>query len=422
MSIANPPLSEEVPRSSRRLGTWGAIALSLLVFSGQLKATVLFSWLPIDLTLVTAGFVGLSMARSRFRGGAASLYWFLPILLWLAFLLPLIYSPPAIDFEKVALLFTVTFILATAPFYILRTEPQRRAFLWATAIIALVSSTVILTTGTTVQGYASRYIIEGTDSIGTARVAASGAVVCLLFALTRGLRVADRTVGVAAGAGLMMVALTTGSRGPVLAAAFAIGLATLFSPAFKKYRVRVAVAVATVGVTTFVIASQQSSDGFDRILSFFSREDESTIARNVLSSEALSIIEANPGGIGWGNFSIGNGQFRYPHNLFLEVPMEGGWLAAIIMFVILAAAAVRYLLIPQDPTQVIMFALLVFAAINASVSSDVNGNRLLWVAMFAAFAVRRVQSDDLNPKDSVGYGSAQRGRPSATELTPVRRR
>ena len=372
-----------------RIGVWGAIFLSVLVSSGQLKATVLFNWMPADLTFIAAAIVGVSVVRSRLVSGGASPFIFLPIMLWAVFLLPLLYTPPGSDAEKLTLLFTVTLLLAIAPFYILRTQAQRRAFLWTTVIIGVLTAGLVLITGTTVEGYASRFILEGTDTIGTARLAGAGGIICLVFALTRGRRTSHRLVLITAGSGLTILAFATGSRGPVLAAAVSLVFVALFSSEFKRYRIRVAVAVAAIGSLTFIIASAQSSEGFDRILQYFSSADSSTLARSTLTSQALQTIAAHPEGIGWGNFSASNGLFLYPHNFFLEVPMEGGWLAGILVAALLIAAGVRYFSISEDPTQAAMAALLVFSAINASVSSDVNGNRLLWVTMFTAFAMTR---------------------------------
>jgi O-antigen ligase len=106
-----------------------------------------------------------------------------------------------------------------------------------------------------------------------------------------------------------------------------------------------------------------------------------------LTKEAWRLIETNPAGIGWGNFYFGGGIFSYPHNTYLEVAVEAGWIIGFVFAALCMVAAIRYLRLPPSPEWLVMFGLFVFAALNAAVSSNLTGNRLLIVALFAAFVL-----------------------------------
>lgn len=373
---------------ANRVGTVGAIFLCLLVFSGQMKETVIFSWLPVDLTSLTAGITAVSLIRSRIKHGAASSWIWLVAVLWIVFTFPLLHTdmtPAAAD--KVTLLFTVTLLIAAAPFYLLRTHHQRRAFLWTTAAIGVVATLLVVVTGTTVEGYTSRYIIEGADSIGTARVAGAGALVYLLYSVTRGRRIGTRLTFAASGVVMLVVAVASGSRGPVLATAGALVIAVLASRELKKYRLRVVATLLLGGIAVLWIARKQSAEGLDRVLNFVSGEsDASTQARDFLAEQAWYMINTNPFGFGWGGYNIDE-IYSYPHNTFLEVPAEAGWVAGVIFFLVTAFSGFRYLFTQRTPEDMIFLALFVFAVLNAAVSSNLPGNRLLVIMMFAAWSI-----------------------------------
>jgi O-antigen ligase len=100
---------------------------------------------------------------------------------------------------------------------------------------------------------------------------------------------------------------------------------------------------------------------------------------------ALRYSRSEPGGLGWGAFTqlpiSGNSEDRYPHNLWIELALEAGWLASLATLAITLVAFVRAVAFAQSSDGVAggaLAALLLFGMTNASVSGDVNDNRTLF--------------------------------------------
>lgn len=367
----------------------GGAALAVLVFSGQVKDTVLFSWLPVDLTVAAAAITALALLVDLGRHGLPSGRVWIVLALFALFALPLAVAPLAEQgVEKTQLLFTVTLLIAVAPFVLLRRIVQVRGFLAATALLGLVAGYLVWTDGATANGFDSRFYLEGADTIGTARLAAAAAMVCLLIAFAASLSKPRRFMLFAAGLALLSVAFASGSRGPVLGALIALLILVVVAPPFKRRRVPALIVAVAGALVTAWVASQQAGEAFVRIASFVAGEaDASTVARDLLTTEAWRIIQETPAGIGWGNFYYGGGLFSYPHNTFLEVAVEAGWFIGLVFAGLCLVASIRYLRLPQSPEWLVMFGLFMFAVLNATVSSNLTGNRLLIVTLFAAFVV-----------------------------------
>ncbi|PRB56774.1 hypothetical protein CQ034_18470 [Microbacterium sp. MYb45] len=366
----------------------GGYAIVLLVVAGQFKSHPALSWLPFDLTLVAGGIVAIAMVISVFGLGAPSRFTILPVILWLL-LLPTVATamPSPYGQTKVFTLFTITFLLALSPFFLLRTPTQRRSFLHALVVAGAIASIDVLAGGSSVELY-GRVSAEGTDTIGTARLAMAGAVALAVIAMSRESRVRVRLFSLFGALSLAVIALMTGSRGPALAAALSILVAVALAPMFNKYRVRALAAVAALGTVAVFVVARDGNVGFARILTFVSGDtDRSSLARTQMWEAAWEGILRVENGQGWGSFAEIGGPNPYPHNLLLEVGFEAGFIAMVAVAVLLLAGAISALRRATDGTGVAFFALLVFSAFNAMVSSDINGSRLLVVVLFAAWAV-----------------------------------
>lgn len=380
------------PRHSLALAV-GPVFVVVLAFAGQIKAHPLLIWLPVDMTLLAAVAVVVLCVISRAQLGPANGWVWLPLALWVVFL-PAVSLSPLDDraTTKVVTLFTVTFLLALAPFYLLRTPEQRRVFLWAVVVVAVFAAVwALLVEPTYASDYTNRLLLEGTDTIGTARIAMAGAVVLVVFAVGRSHRAVFRLVLVAGAAVMAFLAFSTGSRGPVLAGGVALLLVVIIAPMFSRYRGRAIVALLAVGAIAVWVAAANAGDGFTRVLALLLGEnDSSTSSRTYLWGLASSDAAAKPLGAGWGSWSASHGRHTYPHNLPLELAVEAGWLVALAVVCVLGASIVRAARQAVDTTSTAMLGLLIFAALNAMVSSDINGSRLLWAVMFAAWSVRTV--------------------------------
>jgi hypothetical protein len=74
---------------------------------------------------------------------------------------------------------------------------------------------------------------------------------------------------------------------------------------------------------------------------------------------------------------------QYPHNLLLETSLESGWLCGTATAAVLAAALASA---ARGGGDAVLFAGLVFCAVNALVSGDVNDNRALMAFLGAALS------------------------------------
>jgi len=141
----------------------------------------------------------------------------------------------------------------------------------------------------------------------------------------------------------------------------------------------------------------------------------------VLSRIALETALDRPLGLGWGDFGSvvppgiltvnpGYEDVIYPHNLPLEVVVEGG-LVALLGLLLLAVAVTRAAVArATEPTVATSIALLVFAVVNAMFSSDLNGNAMVWVLAAAVLAAGR----GTGRRPQGGGPGANRGRTGST--------
>ncbi len=184
-------------------------------------------------------------------------------------------------------------------------------------------------------------------------------------------------------------AVSTGSRGPILAAIMSLFITVMLAPGFKRYRLRVMSVLALIGIAAIPFIRGNAAEGAGRISSLLAGEgDTSTEARERLWGSAYRTMGENPFfGIGWGAFSERFG--TYPHNLVLELTAEAGIIITTIFIVFIIFSLVRSLRAAIDIDNIIFFCLLLFSFIMAMVSNDFNGNRLLLVCLFNSWATTR---------------------------------
>lgn len=367
----------------------GGFALALLIVAGQIKANPALQWVPVDITVLALGLVLLMMLVSRMKDGPATPWVWLPFVVWVGALITLLIGvyPSAYGAAKVQTFYTVTLLLAVAPFYLLRDKRQRSAFLFTIVGVGVFSIISVLSSAPDENLY-GRVSAEGTDTIGTARLVMGGAIILAVFAIAARKRAFLRLAATGAAGVLAVVALMTGSRGPALAAGIALAIAVIFSPQFKKYRVRAITAMVIIGGAAVWWVSSRDNVGFGRILELFTGgTDRSILARNTLWQIASESAVIHPVGMGWGSFEAVGGINPYPHNLVLEIAYEQGWGSVLLLLILLVAGVVAAVRRASDVAGVALLALLIFSIFNAMVSSDINGSRLLVVTLFAAWAV-----------------------------------
>ncbi|MFI6329180.1 O-antigen ligase family protein [Micromonospora chersina] len=297
---------------------------------------------------------------------------------------------------KVTTMLTVTPLLVVGALTVVDRPARRAAALWVLAFLGVLVAVLALAVPEPAYEIQQAVVLRGNVTISTARVIGFGAVALLCLAVAHR-RLPIRVVA-AAGAAALVVPLTlTGSRGPVVSAVAAAAVLVVLRSRGGRWMTIVPGVAAVTAVAAAVASSlvpQQSAARFE-VLSG-GPLDPSSQARVALSHLAFDTFTAHPLGLGWGDFGSvvpgyllayapGREDIVYPHNLPLEVAVEGG-LVALAGLLLLAAAVARAVWVRRgDPTAAGMGALVVYATVNALSSADINGNVMVWV--FSAVAL-----------------------------------
>lgn len=374
----------------------GAIALALFAVSGQIKETVLFRWMPFDLTMLTAVICLLSFLWQLLQDPPPLRNWAGILTLWTLFLTPVTLHPSyAYGETKILVLFTLSLFAISSGSVLLRTNKQLTWFLATLVVVsALAAITLILWPAS--AEYHTTSFLEGSNTIGTSRLLNAGALILLVYALLGKTRSPIGRAAILAVAMIMIaLAISTGSRGPLLSLILALILTILI---VIRIGARGAVGVAILLMAMLPLAtpllSRFTLGGAARLTGLLGgRIDTSAEARFFLWDRALDIVATKPLGIGWGNFSLEpelagfaaltDGRV-YPHNILLEVGVEAGWIPLIGLVAFGASRLTRLFNSAQSQTTVAVLALAIFATANAMVSGDVNDNRLGWTALGSA--------------------------------------
>lgn len=405
-------VSVQKTTTRRGIGLPGLI-LALYLHAGAIKENPLLSWIPVDLTLLLAVVLAMSVVGAILRSG------FIPHAIWMPVLIAAVMSigilpgaQNAYGEGKIEAFFTLTLLGMFAAAVLLNDPRQVRSFLKTLAGLGVLVSLLVTLMPARVSEWSNVVTLAGTNTIATSRMILSGAIVIILVATLKKMSKAKR-VGLALLSALMIItALNTGSRGPILAAGMAVTLALLFAPVFARRRGRTIFAFVLIAGAGSFLAFQSGKDGLGRILSFLGGEgDASSGARAQFWEFAWYYALETPTGLGWGAFAsipAAVGAFVvegavYPHNMVIEIALEAGLFAAATISIILLVSLFRMRSLATTPATVVIFALLIFTSMNSMLSGDINDNRLMWALIVAAWAIKRTkvtvdEDGDVAPK------------------------
>lgn len=395
-------------------------ALALLVYSGQIKANPLLSWIPFDLTAICAVLV-CALAALDVPNWKVSrrqlIYVFGVALTFILGSLPAGYA--GYGATKVATMFTITFLaLVLAPVLIFVSERRGAVFVIAIFVIGTCATIFTFLSPEYAAEYSNRLVFAGTDTIGTARFAGGSLAVAIVLAVALPPSHRARPWLWLSAFPLASLLLLTGSRGPLLSLVGTFIALFVISSAFRPRLLRQIVPVLTVALFALISATVTKSDGLTRTANFVAGEgDASTSARSVIWGVALREILRDPIGVGWGGFRqlldssavAVNPAIVYPHNMIIEVFVEGGWIPGVVITAILVYSAVRALTLARSPWSVAFAALLVFSICNAMVSGDVNSARLMWVLLGLSLAAFTNGEDGYRSSVAAASASFQLG-------------
>lgn len=227
---------------------------------------------------------------------------------------------------------------------------------------------------------------DGDHSISMGRQMAVGALVALAWSLGRD-QAAERLVAVAALPLLGAALIASGARGPVVA--LLVGGTVLVALGVREHaaRRRIFAVILTCVAAAAMVQLIVPSTSVVRAFSFASTDvEETSSGRTEMWSQAVRLIKSAPElGIGTGRFADVNPSMIYPHNVVLEVGVELGIGAILLLLALLAHATARmrraFLRAGADDRIVCATVIALFAAAvtNAMFSFPLHGNWEVWL-------------------------------------------
>ena len=179
---------------------------------------------------------------------------------------------------------------------------------------------------------------------------------------------------------LLVGLLATGSRGPLVGVVVGAVVLGIVGNPLKFHRVATIAAAGGLGVIavqTLPILKQ------GRLAQIIAGDDVTDQARDVFFDATIQLIMREPGGVGFGNWarhvSVPH-QYRWPHNLFLEVFAELG----VVVGVLLCAALVMVLIrlarrSGANPVAAFVLAALAAETFCVCVSGDLNARTFFFL-------------------------------------------
>lgn len=373
-------------------GTWLVTAPVVLISIGNLVLTEnAQARLPIDYLLLSLALCAL-IALYRLRAVGRRAVALMPLALFLAgCVVGYVTSTGSPYAQNKYLTFAIVCIVAAALSTVRGQTRLHRSLALSLAMVGSVSSVLLLTFGAVTA--TGRFTLFDLNPISLAR--ATGIIVVVALALVVTTRPSRHRAVLTAG--LMSLAIlgaiatvVTGSRGPLLSVGLAVVCVLAVTLRTRRLGPATVVSLFVFGGIAYAAVTVFGGAGLDRL------ESGIDSGRDSLYAQTWEVIQDQPViGIGWGNFPLYIFDFGsddgtlYPHNILLEIWVEGG-LIPLAGFVVLTIVAVRraYRAATTSRWSVIIFGLLIYALANALVSSDVVGNRLMWVLLALSLLAR----------------------------------
>ena len=348
-----------------------AAAVVLMLFASLLG--------PLNRTAVVvaaAGVIGLSLIGALARHGVVAGRTVLLVCLIVSVVAIRAYlDPPSSEYghTKWVNFCTVTLATMMAAAAVLSDRTVRALSFWwvlAGAVLALLAIS-----GTDTGS--GRAQVDGSNPVWLGRAIAASTVVAVWMALS-GVWRWWRTVLVVP----LLVAglLATGSRGPAMAAVVGV-LVLLLVPTDRRSSRLIWVGLA--GTAAFVVAPFVPAVAESRFGRFLAEGDVDGEARSSMWLSGLRAIPDNPWGAGLGEWSSAvYSPFAWPHNIFIEVFIEQGWLVGLLL-VGLVVGVVRRLWrrSGNDPSLQLALALVLTETVHVSTSGDLNARTFFFVLL-----------------------------------------
>jgi O-antigen ligase len=372
-----------------RPGIMAALFLSV----GLFKADPTISGIvPFDLTGAIAALLVLACVVKLFRTGE------LPVLprayvLYLPLLLmtlgSLLYTPSlGLGADKAMKFVMLTGIGVVCPFILFDSPKQVRVFLYTMAILGLILSSEALSG----LGGENRLVMPGRLTIQLGTAAGTTIAVALGLALPH-LSFWRRVLLYPLVAMAFVALLGSGARGPLIGAVLVVLFALLY---FRQLWLDAAI-LAGVGMVGLAQVGIPAAS-FNYLGTLWEEDPSAAMAtRTPLMEMAWQLFKQHPLlGVGIGGFATysKDPENTYPHNVFLELGAELGFVAlmaftALVLWALWEAyKQLRDRNFPYRAESAGVFALMLFAMVQMVKSGDINDNRAAWLLMGLPFLLR----------------------------------
>lgn len=342
----------------------------------------------VDPTLLALGACAVLVFFSAVRApkpllGASSLF-----ILLASFLPGLILASLAQPYSvaKSLQLYTYVPLLVLSGLQLINSTARRRAFTDVISVLGVAISIALILTGTVAKEDPARVALQDGNPIGLGRICVFAAI-CLMTLPSFGLTRIVRYFGAAL---CIYATMLTGSRGPIISLILAMLTVALIcqgkrvAGASRLFRAMLALA--------FLAFAAYALSPDSRLVTAYGGETDTI--RLELAQSGLTLAQQNPLGLGWGDFVLhmpigyrieAQGWSQYPHNILIEALVEGGLVALLGLLYILGRALVPLMRLAQagSPT---CLALLVTSVVGGLTSSDLTGNRTIWVLIGVGLA------------------------------------
>lgn len=271
--------------------------------------------------------------------------------------------------EKVSALFTST-VMSAAGVPLMRDRRTVLTFAKAWVVIGLA-----LTVATFLSGSATgRATTFDSNPIWIARAIGGAVIATVWLGWNRHLRL---IVWAPLAAALVVGVLQTGSRGPAGGMVVGVLMIAAFAVAHRRRSLLVlAAASAAALLVAPLIPAVRESRAFS-FLSELTGPGEANIGlRSEMWGRSVDLFTREPWGVGfgnWGQHAPAPSHHDYPHNLFLEVFTETGWLPGLVVAGAVVVVLVRLVRRSRaDSIVSLVLGMLVAETVSVSVSGDVN--------------------------------------------------
>jgi O-antigen ligase len=373
-----------------------ALALGFWACSWNLRFSVVMSWLPVAPVVVGSFAVGLCVVHRFGQPLRVPTAVTGPVVLLVLAFVPgaLLSSDVGAGPAKVATLAFVVLPVFLAALVLLDNHEARRGWLWTQLLVgAAVAVAAVASTHVSLL-QPGRFTLATVDTVSTARFVGVAVVVLLLLGLG-----SPRRHWWAFPTALLcgMVLVYVGSRGPALFALIAVLVVVVAGGCFAGRRLLPLGILVVVGVVAYFFAQSDGGAGGKRIIDTVQSGVYDDTRQQLLAS-AVHLGLAHPLGIGWGDFAqdsaigheLANAQgVAYAHNAFGEAFAEGGVLALLAFGLVVVLALVRLWRLSDHPQEAIVWGTAVYWVLNAMVSSDLVGNRFMWISLACGLAAYR---------------------------------